>query len=189
MEEAVRVLSVIMTPLIITGILIMEPFLRWWVGQDMARNAAYVGEILAAGFWFNGLSTIPFARLQAEGRPDIIAKFHLAEIIPYIAFLAFAMHTWGVVGAALAWSIRVAVDAILLFYASRVTLRSFIAHLPPLFFLGFASVAVYSFPLASPLRWATGACAFLGSLVWAWSSAPPSVKRLIVVRNASSKFA
>lgn len=183
MEEAVRVLSVIMTPLIIVGILIMAPFLTWWLGQDMARNAAYVGEILALGFWFNGLATIPFARLQAEGRPDLIAKCHLAEILPYLAFMAFALHAWGVVGAALSWSLRVTVDAILLFFVSRTISRGFIAHLPPLLFLGLASTAVFVFPLASTFRWVAGAIALLGSLTWAWSTAPASVKRFIMDGN------
>jgi O-antigen/teichoic acid export membrane protein len=179
MDEAVRSLSVILTPLIIAGILIMEPFLTWWVGSEMARNAAFVGEIIVLGMWFNGLAYLPFARLQAQGRPDLVAKCHLAELIPYLVFLALALHAWGVVGAALAWSLRVIVDAVLLFWLSGDAPRGFRAYLPPLLLLGIAAAAAFAFPLGSVSRWAVGASAVLGSLGWAWRAAPDSVKRLV----------
>jgi O-antigen/teichoic acid export membrane protein len=179
MDEAVRSLSVILTPLIIAGILIMEPFLTWWVGSEMVRNAAFVGEIIVLGMWFNGLAYLPFARLQAQGRPDLCAKCHLVELIPYLGFLALALHAWGLVGAALAWSLRVIVDAILLFWMSGDTLRNFRANLPPLLLLGLAAAAIFAFPLGSISRWAVGASALLGSLGWAWWAAPDSVKQLV----------
>jgi len=179
MDEAIRALSVILTPLIIAGMLIMGPFLVWWVGPEVARNASFVGEIIAFGLWFNGQAYIPFARLQAQGRPDLVAKCHLIEIIPYLAFLALALHTWGVVGAALAWSLRGIVDAILLFWMAGMRLRDFMSHLPQLLLVGIAAVVVFGFPLASVYRWVMGGSTMLCSLAWAWWAAPDSVKRLI----------
>lgn len=179
MDEAVRALSVILTPLIIAGILIMEPFLTWWVGSEVAGNSAHVGEIIALGLWFNGLAYIPYARLQAQGRPDLVAKCHIAELFPYLVILALALHAWGVVGAALAWSLRVTVDAMLLFWMAGDAIRGFMAHLPPLLLLGIAAAAVFAFPFGSVSRWAVGASTLLGSLAWAWLAAPESVKRLV----------
>jgi O-antigen/teichoic acid export membrane protein len=179
MDEAVHSLSVIQTPLIIAGILIMEPFLAWWVGPEVARNSPFVGEIIALGLWFNGLAYMPYARLQAQGLPDLVAKCHLAELIPYLVFLALALHAWGLVGAALAWSLRVTVDAMLLFWMCGDTPHAFKGHLPPLLLLGMAAAAVFGFSLGSVSRWAVGASALLGSLAWAWWAAPDSLKRLV----------
>lgn len=179
MDKAVLSLIVILTPLIIAGILIMEPFLLWWVGADVTRDAAVVGEIIALGMWFNGLAYIPYARLQAQGRPDLVAKCHLAEIIPYLAFLYLALHVWGVIGAAVAWSLRVFADAILLFWMGGVAPRYFKAHLIPLGLLGIVAAAVFAFPLWSVSRWTVGVGTVLGSLVWAWRKAPDPVKELI----------
>ena len=181
MEEAVYVLSVTMTPLIIGGMLMMEPFLRWWVGSETAQNSASVGVIIALGFWFNGFAYIAFARIQAQGRPDLVAKCHLAELLPYLIFLAFALHIWGVLGAALAWSLRVTVDAMLLFWVGRFAPRSFMEYIPPLLFLGLTVVAVFVFHHASVFRWAIGSIALLGSLAWAWRAAPTSIRRLGMV--------
>jgi O-antigen/teichoic acid export membrane protein len=178
-NEAIRALSVILTPLIIAGILIMEPFLTWWVGPEVASNAASVGEIIALGLWFNSEAYIPLTRLQAQGRPDLVAICHLIEIIPYLAILALALYTWGVVGGAIAWSLRVIVDATLLFWISGSVDRGLMTHLPPLLLLGMAAAAVFGFPLGSVYRWAVGASALFCSLAWGWSAAPDSVKRMV----------
>jgi hypothetical protein len=61
-----------------------------------------------------------FIRLQAGGRPDLIAKVHLAEIIPYLALLYFGLLRLGIVGAALAWAIRCAADAVILMLIDKV---------------------------------------------------------------------
>lgn len=179
MDEAVRAMSAILTPLIVVVILMMEPFLTWWVGPGMARNGAYVGEIIALGLWSTGLANMPYALLQAKGRPDLIAKCHLAELIPYFVFLAVALHAWGVVGAAIAWSLRVTADAVLLFWMGGNALRDYRIHLPTILLVGLAAAAVFAFPLLSVSRWATGAVALFGSTAWAWRTAPDSVKKLV----------
>jgi O-antigen/teichoic acid export membrane protein len=181
--EAIRVLSVILTPVIIAGVLIMEPFLTWWIGSGFSRNAAYVGEIIALGLWFNGLACIPFARLQAHGRPDLVAKCHLAELIPYLVFLVFALHIWGVVGAALVWSLRVTIDTILLFWIGGDALVKLKSQVLPLLFLGLAAVAVFVFPLMTISRWVIGAVALFGGLLWSYWSAPDSVNKLFSARG------
>lgn len=178
MDEAVRSLIVILTPLIIIGILIMEPFLKFWVGPDFANNASTVGEIIAIGLWFNGQAYIPYARLQAQGRPDLVAKCHLIEIIPYLAFLSAALIFWGVIGAAVAWSLRVIIDAGLLFLICGYGRRWISVHILPIFLIVIVAVAVFTFPPASMFRWAIGSSAFIYSLVWAWETAPQSVKRI-----------
>ena len=53
------------------------------------------------------------------GRPDLTAKLHLAELLPYLLLLAWCTQTWGIVGAALVWALRVAVDALVLAVLAR----------------------------------------------------------------------
>lgn len=178
-DEAIRALSVILTPLIIVGILLMEPFLAWWVGPELARNSSTVGEIIAFGVWFNALAYIPYARLQAQGRPDLVAKCQLAELLPYLGLLAVALYAWGVRGAAAAWSMRVIVDAALLFWMGGLVSRDLKVYLLPILLLGATMGAVLGFPLQSVFRWVAGAGSLLGSLAWAWWASPESVKKLI----------
>ena len=170
--EAVRILSVVLTPLIIAGLIMMEPFLAWWLDLDFAGNSATVGEILLIGFWANCLAYIPATKLQAEGRPDLVAKCHLSELLPYFVLLYFCLLQWGIVGAAIAWTVRVSVDCVLLFALSGERLHILRSLLLPATLLGLGAFSVLVLPVGGTL-----VCvgAFLASLVWAWFVRPPSL--------------
>ncbi|HJS91188.1 MAG TPA: flippase [Steroidobacteraceae bacterium] len=121
--ESVITLAATMIPIAVLTMFLLQPFLRVWVGAGFAARAAVVGETLLCGIWLNGLASVPYAMLQAQGRPDIVAKFHVAELLPYVALLWFGLHEFGLVGAAAAWALRVAMDALLLFWAANLGLE------------------------------------------------------------------
>ena len=91
-----------MTPMMATGIVLMEPFLSWWITSAFAHESGLVGRILLLGFWINALAVIPYAQLQAKGRPDIVAKCNLLELLPYFWMLYIALEYawpgWGCCG-------------------------------------------------------------------------------------------
>ena len=62
---------------------------------------------------------MPYALLQAWGRPDITAKLHLVEIPCYFALLYWGIRAHGIEGAALAWTIRLSVEAGILVFVLR----------------------------------------------------------------------
>ena len=92
------------------AIVIGELFLTLWLGADFAFHATLVLELLLIGAWFNGIADIPYSFLQGQGRPDLVAKWHVLQFLPFIALLWFLLHRFGLLGAALAWSTRVAVE-------------------------------------------------------------------------------
>ncbi|HQU17029.1 MAG: hypothetical protein B7Z66_12625 [Chromatiales bacterium 21-64-14] len=116
--DSLRILAALMTPLIVLGILVMAPFLKLWVGAEFAADGAPVGQIILVGVWINSLAFLPYTQLQSQGRPDLVAKFHLLELAPFVGLLWLGLTTLGLVGAALVYSLRGAVDAGLLFWAS-----------------------------------------------------------------------
>jgi O-antigen/teichoic acid export membrane protein len=106
-----------------------------WMGPEFAENGALAMQILTVGFLINALAWVPHALIQGTGRPDLTAKFHLLEL-PIYAVLAWVLvGRWGIVGAATAWSLRVTLDAVLLFtaagYLSRLSIRSLLAERVP----------------------------------------------------------
>ena len=76
----------------------------------------------------NGLSHVPCGYLQASGRPDVPARFHLLELAIHLPLTWMLVQTWGITGAALAWTIRVSLDSTLLFLASDRVLGMSLAH-------------------------------------------------------------
>jgi len=158
-QAAFRVLCALITPITVAVLVGLKPFLQIWLGSPVAEVAAPVGEILLIGFWFNSLAFIPFALLQGQGRPDITAKFHMIELLPYLLCLWFGLKIFGIQGAAWAWTLRVTVDAVLLYAVSR-TSREHLLSLAPsaglVILTGFSTAALFSQP-----AWRIG----LGSLL------------------------
>lgn len=128
--ESLKTLAAITTPLIVAALLAIRPFLYLWIGPRLSSAAAPVGEILLAGMWVNGLAYLPFAQLQAQGRPAVVAKFHLMEVLPFLVLLWLGVRYFGIIGAATAWTLRVWADAYLLFWATRDGNRGIRALIP-----------------------------------------------------------
>ena len=87
-----------------------EPLLSLWLGPDFAAHSAPIVQVMAVAVLINALAQVPFSLVQALGRPDLTAKLHLTELFPYLLLLASFTHAWGIVGAAVAWAMRVTVD-------------------------------------------------------------------------------
>lgn len=115
------------TPLVIVGLVMLEPFLTVWLGTDFASVSAPIGVVILVGIWINGIAQVPFGLLQAQGRPDLPAKLHAVEIFPYLGALFAGLWLAGLIGAAVAWTLRVTVDALALLWLARFSVLNWIA--------------------------------------------------------------
>jgi O-antigen/teichoic acid export membrane protein len=104
---------------VVVLIVFAHDILQVWLGPPFAQESTRVLQILAVGVLINSLAHVPYSLLQAQGRPDITAKFHLAELPLHGLLVWWLISLWGTTGAALAWTIRVSVDALLLAGAAR----------------------------------------------------------------------
>jgi O-antigen/teichoic acid export membrane protein len=75
--------------------------------------------VLALGVYINCLAQIAFTLIQAAGRSDITAKLHVAEVPLYLGTAWILISSRGIEGAAIAWTLRVAVDAGAMFIVAR----------------------------------------------------------------------
>lgn len=113
-SDAIRTTIALMTTLMVVSILGVGLFMKLWIGKDLANESAPLARILLIGFWFNCAGVIFFHHLQARGRPRYVALCHLGELLPYLFALYVGLQWYGVAGAALVFSVRCALDAILL---------------------------------------------------------------------------
>ena len=70
------------------------------------------------GVLVNGLATIPFLSIQARGRSDLTALANVFELPLFIGAIYLMTREWGVTGAAMAWTLRVAIDLVALQWMS-----------------------------------------------------------------------
>ena len=86
-----------------------------WLGKDYAQQSTRVLQWLAIGVFINSLARLPFALIQGIGRPDLTAKLHMIELPFYLLLFWIMIGAYGIEGVAIAWSIRIMVDTIILF--------------------------------------------------------------------------
>jgi O-antigen/teichoic acid export membrane protein len=111
---------------------ILSPiFFRYWIGADFALVAAPVAQTLFPGMWMSGLSFVAFTLMQSQGRADLTGKLHIAEFLPFLALLWILTSTFGIIGAAAAWTLRCTVDALAMFWASGMRRRDLAQLSPP----------------------------------------------------------
>lgn len=106
-------LPLLMVPAALVALL-AHPLLGLWLGNVYAAKGSVALTILAVGVVVNGAAHLPAAYLYGRGRPDLPAMFHLLELPFYAAAAWLLIMSHGIAGAALAWTLRVTVDAALL---------------------------------------------------------------------------
>jgi len=118
-QRSIKYLLAFVLPITLAGLSLASDFLGWWVGPEFARSSTVVLQVLSVGFLFNALAQIPLTAVQAAGRPDTIAKFHMMEIVPTIVVAALLIYSLGLLGAAIAFTLRVVADCLLLSFAAH----------------------------------------------------------------------
>lgn len=118
--RSILLVSLGLLPAVALGALFAGDILRIWLHASFPPDSTLVFRILLAGVLLNGLAHIPFAYLQGAGRADITAKIHFLELPLYLLALFFAVPRFGIAGAAAVWTLRVALDALLMHFSIKL---------------------------------------------------------------------
>ncbi len=180
-RQAVFGLAAITLPLTVVAVIVMKPFLIMWIGAEFAEVAAPVGEVLLIGLWINSLAWVPVVMLQGQGRPAIVAKLHVLELIPYVAILWIGVAWVGLPGAAWAWALRVAIDALLMFWASGLWARVFSVLWTGMALIAVVQLAVHLSAEMPMIRGTVGIAVLIAAIFYSLRVAPNDL-RLILAR-------
>jgi O-antigen/teichoic acid export membrane protein len=146
-SRCVRLNLILLIPALVFLALAARPFFTNWANEDVGRESTFPFYILLTGLAINVPAFFPHSAIIASGRSDIIAKVYWLEVVPYVLTVWFLTSRYGIVGAALAWSIRAAVDSLIFFLlAKKIGGVSYTQRNLPSFALAFLIMLV---PLAS----------------------------------------
>ncbi|MDP2006729.1 MAG: flippase [Rubrivivax sp.] len=115
LRDSVRLLFIAMFPVIFAFVVFARPGLESWLGGEIAELGAPVMQILAIGMLLNALAQGPAMLIQAAGEPRWMALLHLAELPLFVGLLWWLTLHYGVIGTALASSLRNGIDAAIVF--------------------------------------------------------------------------
>ena len=114
-DRGVNYIFLTLFPITLVIVTLAEDILQIWLGQEFSQNSTAVLQWLAVGVFISSLAKVPFAIVQAVGRPDMIAKLHVVELPFYLGGLCWLLSAYGIKGAAIAWTFRVFLDTLILF--------------------------------------------------------------------------
>jgi O-antigen/teichoic acid export membrane protein len=118
-ERSLRAVILAMFPVVLVAVAFAHEGLLLWTRNILPNESAIVLQWLAIGVFINAIGQAPYAALQGAARPDLIAKVHLIELPIYLATLFVLVRNVGLTGAAIAWTGRVAADAVALIVIAR----------------------------------------------------------------------
>ena len=164
--RGIRYVSLMLFPVVLVIVALAREGLGLWLGPGFAEHSATVLQWLAAAVFFNSLAQVAFSLVQGAGRADLTARLHLAELPVYLAALWWMIVHYGVIGAAVTWAARMALDSIVLFAFVWRLLPEGRAHIRRLAVASFGIAAVFALAALLP---ATGTrVAFAVSVVAAF---------------------
>lgn len=163
--RATRVLVAVMTPVVIFALFTVHPFLNIWVGEAFSNSSAKVAEVILLGVWINSLVIPHHARLLAADNPKIVVIIYLIQIPVYFLVLWIGITKFGIIGAAVAWSLRVLLDTLMLLRAAGVLGSTFRTMFFPFTLVGLAGLVTLSMKFSSSLHWTIGLILLLISLL------------------------
>ncbi|WP_439669548.1 Polysaccharide biosynthesis protein C-terminal domain-containing protein [Cupriavidus necator] len=90
-----------------------------WLGKAIPEGAEQIVRILSLGLLPYTVASMYIALLHSDGRTEVTAKINIVEFPVFLLLTYLMIARFGIVGAAYAWVLRLAVDAILLVIAAE----------------------------------------------------------------------
>jgi O-antigen/teichoic acid export membrane protein len=110
--------QLVIFPSVLAIVVLAPEGLSLCLGDDFTEHSAVILQWLAAGIPVKSLAHLQFTTIQTARRPNNTAKFNLVELPLYLPLLYRLVHRKGLEGAAIAWSIRISVDSVVLWIAA-----------------------------------------------------------------------
>lgn len=112
-SSIIRISLVWLAPMSTILFVSAKPFLHFWAGADFGRESTVPFYILLIGVIFNMLAFIQHSLITSTGRTGLLAKIYWVQLLIFVFMSSGLIYLFGVVGAALAWSLRVIGDSVL----------------------------------------------------------------------------
>ncbi len=117
--RSLRINIIGLIPLMMFLFVIAKPFFTIWAGENFGRESSLPFYFLLIGLFFNVVAYVPHSVLMASGKTSVFAKIYWIELAPYVFLTGLLTYKFGAVGAALAWSLRLIADTVIIAWFSQ----------------------------------------------------------------------
>lgn len=114
-KKAVHWLFMALLPVTVALALFAHELLAIWINPGFAENSSTLLQVFAAGILINCLAHVPFTLIQSAGAARLTALTHFIELPFFLVALWWLTSSYGALGAAFAWLLRMVFDTVLMF--------------------------------------------------------------------------
>jgi O-antigen/teichoic acid export membrane protein len=104
----------VLAPLSVVLAVVARPVLTTLIGVDYGQQSTVPCYLLLTGVVLNGVSYVPVSFLFASDKASVVARIRWYELAPYLVVAALLTMKYGIIGAAVAWTVRALIDLLLL---------------------------------------------------------------------------
>ncbi len=187
-SRGIKYVFLAMFPIILVTVTFAPEGLRLWLGSAFSHNSESVLRMLAVGLFINSVGYVPFALIQGAGRPNVTATLHLVELPLYLVSVWVLTKRLGIEGSAIAWTGRITLDAVLIFFFAHRLLpykRGFLPRLAAATAAGLLVLYVATVPWSLPMKvvFVVSAVLIFGLVSWFWAMEPDERQLMRRVRR------
>lgn len=117
--RANRLVVLGMLPALAFMTVIGRPFLSLWAGEEFGTESTASFYVLMVGIALVLLASVANCAILSAGKTNVLAKIYWIELVVYTISAAGLIYIFGVLGAALAWSVRSLFDFVFITRASK----------------------------------------------------------------------
>jgi O-antigen/teichoic acid export membrane protein len=114
--RSLKTVAIVMATICLIAACLSYPLMDFFISSEFASKSWPIAALLSLGVFINGIAYIPYTSLHAAGSARATGLLHLMELMAYVPLLIAFIHWFGLIGAAVAWVVRVAFDAASLFW-------------------------------------------------------------------------
>jgi O-antigen/teichoic acid export membrane protein len=188
-----RFVFVSMFPLLLFTTAFAPEWLKMWLGPAFAANSSTVVQLMAIGILFNSIGRLGFSFVTGVGKARWTGLLHLAELPLFFGFLYLLTLRFGIVGAALATTLRYTLDTVAMLWMVGILLPEAAGELNKQWLLlGGAFVLLLGMMLPLPLAVRVVAFVAISAgfawFAWAWvlSAADRHIARDLLARGRAA---
>jgi O-antigen/teichoic acid export membrane protein len=116
-------IAVVMFLILLIAVIATPKILNIWISESFSKQTVMIVIVLCVGLWFNSLAQMSITLLHTIRKPKLAAITHIIELPLYVGAVILLAAEFGILGAAIAWSLRVFLDFLIFEYFVRKNLK------------------------------------------------------------------
>lgn len=144
-DKSVQAIALIVLPITLFLFLFSDFLMEKWLGYEFANHSSKLLQIFSLGIFINCMAHVPFTLIQGAGKSRLSAIIHCIIFPIFLLTLWLLIGLYQEIGAAVAWLLRIIIDAVLMFGTAYFIFKWPISKLLTKQFFIIGTLVIFSF--------------------------------------------